>query len=135
MTVDQNYSRAPHALFGSTDRSHGSGNDHNLALIELVRLSLVRLVRLIQFLGRDGDCRPFTLGPLLVHRFAEAGTTEHQAEPETKYHNQSKSVLLSFHIAPFKSSANPIKESWACRTALEVPLFHARNALGSTIIG
>src|SRR5260370_30192610 len=71
MTVDQNYSGSSHALFGSTDRSYRPGNDHNLSLIELVRLSFVGLIRLVQILGRDSDSRALALCALLFHRFFE----------------------------------------------------------------
>src|SRR5438128_914775 len=95
--VYQDNCRPPHAAVWRTGHTDGAGNNHDLSLIELVRLSFAGLVCLVQFFCRDCDTWSFAFGPFFVHRLAETGTTEDQTEPQTEDKQQRGVVFLHLH--------------------------------------
>src|SRR6266852_4431449 len=58
------------------DGSNLPGDDHDLALVELVRLSIIRFVGLGQILGGDSNSGAFALGALSVHCLSQTRTAE-----------------------------------------------------------
>src|SRR5713226_218704 len=74
--------------------SNRPSDDQHLAFVELIRLSLVGLVSLVQILR--GDCDRISSFALWTGLAAE-----NQSQPDTENNQQGYRVLLSFHFAPF----------------------------------